>query len=60
MAASIAGEDLGSWGGWDVVCWWSRNVYVGSSMTKEAAGGEREERMLAGKRTGEKLIFSDF
>jgi hypothetical protein len=25
----IAGEDLGSWRGWDAICWWRRKVYVG-------------------------------
>jgi len=57
VAAIIAGEDLDSWGGWDAVCWWRRNFYVGSSRAKEAAGRDREERTLAGRKTGEKLIF---
>jgi hypothetical protein len=30
---------------------------VGSSRAKEAAGRDREERTLAGRKTGEKLIF---
>jgi hypothetical protein len=30
---------------------------VGSPRAEEAAGGEREERTLVGRKTGEKLIF---
>jgi hypothetical protein len=33
---------------------------VGFSKAEEAAGREREERTLAGIKTGEKLIFRDF
>jgi hypothetical protein len=36
---------------------WRRNVSVGSPRAEEAAGREREERTLAGRKTGEKLIF---
>ena len=57
VAVPIAGEDLGWWEGWDAVCWWRRNVSVGSLRAEEATRREREERTLAGRKTREKLVF---
>jgi hypothetical protein len=49
-----AGEDLGSWGGLAVVCWWRRKVYVGSSTAKDAMEREKEKKCAE---TGKKLVF---
>jgi len=63
VVVPIAGEDLGSWWGWDAICWWRRKVYVGSSRAEEAAGErEREERTLVGrkKNRGEAAFLAYF
>jgi hypothetical protein len=54
VAATIAGEDLGSWGGLAVVCWWRRKVSVGSSTAEDAVEREREKKCAE---TGKKLGF---
>jgi hypothetical protein len=40
-----AGEDLGSWGGLEFVCWWRRKVSVGSSTAEDAVEREKERNV---------------
>ena len=55
VAAPISGEDLSSWGGLEVVCWWRIKVIVGSSTAEDAV--EREGRKRNCRNGAKRLVF---
>jgi len=54
---SATGEDLGSLGGCDAVCWWRRKVYVGASGAEDTVGKEGREGNVSCNRKGLVLLL---